>query len=168
MGISKNWCKFISTCESRASAHKKVADFWAGFYQVSNLIAILFSAVSAGISMNNRAPPYAVAIVSSISALIASVVAFLRPSQRSQSHLDASKQFNSLQLSMVRCETYDEYNDLWKTFNDVVLEAPLIKVVKIEEDNSIQWTMTYKLELVVRQKEEQTKNLANVSYESGR
>ena len=155
--MRENWQIFLDVATFRAKAHRVAANMFDTMHQVFSLINILLNAVVAAISLTSL-PTLYVTIISSFATVFATVMSFLKPSETSQTHASAAKQFNFLLLSMVRCETEEDYEKLWRDMNDSLLEEPQISLTKKRPVN-FEWTMTPELLIVVHEKEEQTKHI---------
>ena len=75
--------------------------------QVFSFVNILVNVVVAAISLTSL--PILYTIISSTATVLATVMSFLKPSETSQAHISAAKQFSFHLLRMVTCETEEDY-----------------------------------------------------------
>lgn len=70
-------------------------------------------------------PSEGVAAFGAVATVLSATMSFLRPAEKRNIHDKASKDFRSLMLQMVSCETEEEYDKLWSEFNREIIEEPL-------------------------------------------
>ena len=92
---------FLDLATFRARAHRLARDMFDTMHQVFSLVNILLNEMVAGIFLTSL-PSLYVTIVSSVATVLATVMSFLKPSEKSQAHMSAAKQFGFLVVSMVR------------------------------------------------------------------
>ena len=71
-------------------------------------------------------PPEMVAGFGAISTMLAATAAFLKPADKRNLHEKAARDFRSLMVQMISCETEEEYEKLWEEFNREIMEEPLV------------------------------------------
>ena len=167
MGMRENWQVFLDITNVRAKAHRKSAALWDYLHNIFALINIFLNAVTAAVSLIKGISPLYVTIISSVSTVVATIIAFLKPAEQSQMQMECSRKFNYLLLSMVRCETEEEYEKLWRDLNTAILEEPIVHIKK-KKRIKFDWTMTPELLLVVAEKEEQTRGLEDTTSKQAR
>merc|ERR1712080_72031 len=127
---------------------------------MGNLTMIFLAAVTTFLALIKSIPSLAVAGFAGVSTLVSTISAFLRASERRQVQADASKEFKTLMMKMVRCEKEAEYEGLWKEYNKAILEAPFLpqKYVTIADN---EWEMTPELLIVIKAKDVEMKTRFN-------
>ena len=58
--------------------------------------------------------------------MFSAISGFFQPANRKQEQETASKNFKALSMRMIRCETDDDYEDLWKDFDHELQVAPFL------------------------------------------
>ena len=161
--MRQNWQKFLDITDQRTKAHRKAAVFWDNVHHIFSLVNIFLGAVVAAVSLMKKVPQDCVTVIASITTVLATITAFLKPAERSQIQTKCSKEFNNLLLSMVRCETEEHYEQLWRDLNKAILDEPFVSTQKKKKGAPIDWTMTPELMLVVADKEDLTKQVEGPS-----
>ena len=109
MGQKENWKLFVETTRAKAEAHEKVAQHWNTVNTNLGLVLILLSAVTTVAAAIKGTPKMFTVGISGVTTLVSAVAGFLQPSSRKQIHCDAAKEFRSLMMLMIRCETDRDY-----------------------------------------------------------
>ena len=165
MSQERNWKLFIDTSKKKADVHKKVATFW---YHVDNclgLVLIIIAAVTTVLSAIETTPRMVTVWWAGVSTLMTAISTFLQPAKQHQKQSDAAKQFRSLALKMIRCETDEEYENLWVQYNKTLATEPF---VPFKIDDKIQPSMTPELQQVIqrkKKKEERLEQRANTVHQ---
>ena len=94
------------------------------------------------------------AAIAGVSTLLSTVSAFLRPGDRKAEQATSSKDFRSMMLKMVMCETEQDYEGLWKELNKAIVDEPMVPK-KYLSGLKIDWTMTPQLMIVIDEKEKE-------------
>ena len=97
-------------------------------------------------------PNYVVAAVAALSTLLSAALAFLRAADRRQQQLQASNEFGTLMMKMVRCETEPEYEKLWEDYNKSLSNEPFLPQ-KFEVKDDFDFSMTPELMMVLSDKD---------------
>ena len=92
-------------------------------------------------------PTEAVAGFGAISTVLAATLSFLRPADKRNLHDKASRDFRSLMIQMISCETENEYEKLWSDFNREIMEEPLIPK-RFAAEIDVKFTMSPELRQV--------------------
>ena len=66
----------------------------------------------------------------------------------------SSKEFRSMMLRMVMCETEQDYELLWKELNKAIVDEPMVPK-KYLSGLKIEWTMTPQLMIVIDEKDKE-------------
>ena len=117
-----------------------------------SLTLIFLGAITTFFSLLKHIPNYVVAAVAALSTLLSAVLAFLRAADRRQQQLQASNEFGTLMMKMVRCETEPEYEKLWEDYNKSLSNEPFLPQ-KFEVKDDFDFSMTPELMMVVRDKD---------------
>ena len=161
MGMKENWKLFVESAKSKADSHMKVAQYWDNVHNSINITLIFFSAVTTVlVLLKTYIPFFITAAVSGITTLLSAIAGFLQPSQRRQIQLESSKDFRTLMLRMIRCETESEYEELWREYNKVIVSEPFVPK-KFVVDCDIPYTMTPELIIVIDEKEDEVAEALN-------
>ena len=124
--MRKNWESFIETTKNKSKGHSQAAQHWDKIGTYLSLTLIFLGAVTTFIALVDSIPPPAVAGLAALATMLSAVSAFLRPSDRRQIQMAASREFQELMMRMVRCEEENEYENLWRLFNKAVVDAPFL------------------------------------------
>ena len=155
MGMKENWGLFVESTKAKADSHMKVAQYWDNIHNIINLVLILFSAITTVLSLlSDDIPFYVTAAISGVTTILSAVSGFLQPSQRRQMQLESSKEFRTLMLRMVRCETEREYEELWKEYNKAIIAEPFLPK-KFVVGCDMPYTMTPELVILIDEKEDE-------------
>ena len=156
MGMQKNWTQFIEVTNAKRKSHLKAARYWNTVSMWLNLSLIFLGAITTFFSLVKVIPSYVVAAIAALGTLLASVQAFLKGADRRQLQLQASQEFGTLMMKMVRCETEEEYEELWGDYTKALQGEPFVPQ-KFEVDDDFEFTMTPELQILVRKKDGEVK-----------
>lgn len=155
MGMKENWKAFVESSKAKADSHMKVAQYWDNVHNGINMALILLSALVTVLSLlKDSIPFYVVAALSGITTILSAISGFLQPSQKRQMQLESSKEFRTLMLRMVRCETEREYEELWKEYNKAITGEPFVPK-KFAVQFEMPYSMTPELVIVIDEKEDE-------------
>ena len=152
MGMQTNWPRFIEVTNAKRKSHLKAARDWNSVNSWLSLTLIFLGAITTFFSLLKHIPNYVVAAVAALSTLLSAVLAFLRAADRRQQQLQASNEFGTLMMKMVRCETEPEYEKLWEDYNKSLSNEPFLPQ-KFEVKDDFDFSMTPELMMVVRDKD---------------
>lgn len=167
--MKENWKLFIAKTTAKSKSHTAGSRYWNKIDKTLLVLLVTLGVATTFLALLPNIPSPAVASVSAVFTLIACVLAFLRPAERRQIHVRASREFQSHMLRMVRCKSYFEYDELWQDFNKNVFEEPYLhrKHCFPADTSDIQWAMTPELAReIINKKEElrrQSKQFVNRS-----
>ena len=151
--MKENWALFVETAKAKAESHEAYAQYWDGVHNKVSLILIVLSAVTTVLA-SLHVPKLVVVGLSGVTTLLSAIAGFLQPSARKQKQAEAGKEFRSLMLQMVRCETDGQYEELWNSLNKEIVSEPFLPnkyKVKVEA----QYTMTPELTILIDAKEDE-------------
>ena len=152
MGMEENWKLFVESTKAKAESHEKYAQFWDKINSNLSLTMIFLSTVVT-ILASFTIDKLVIVGFSGVATLLAAVAGFLQPHARKQTQAESAKEFRSLMLQMIRCETDDDYENLWKEFNkEIVAEPFLPKKYKVEVKQ--EFSMTPELMILIDEKED--------------
>ena len=154
MGMQENWHKFVDLTKAKSNSHMKAARYWDTVNNVLSLMMIFLGAITTALALINGVPALVVAGIAGVTTLFSTVSAFLRPNDRKTLQADASKEFRTLMLKMVRCETEREYEELWKELNSAIVDEPFLPK-KYVTPMKMDWSITPELTLVIDEKEKE-------------
>ena len=154
MGMRENWQKFVDLTKAKSNSHMKAARYWDTVNNVLSLMMIFLGAITTALALINGVPALVVAGIAGVTTLFSTVSAFLRPNDRKTLQADASKEFRTLMLKMVRCETEREYEELWKELNSAIVDEPFLPK-KYVTPMKMDWSITPELTLVIDEKEKE-------------
>ena len=161
MGMKENWTLFVESARSKANSHMQLAQYWDKVHNIINLVLIFLSAVTTiMVILKNDVPFYVTSVVSGATTLLSAISGFLQPSQRRQLQLESSKEFRTLMLRMIRCETEREYEELWKEYNKSIVTEPFVPK-RFAVGCDIPYSMTPELVLVIEEKEQEVAQALN-------
>ena len=152
MGMQTNWSRFIEVTNAKRKSHLKAARYWNKVNSWLSLSLIFLGAMTTFFSLVKYIPNYVVAAVAALSTLLSAVLAFLRAADRRQQQLQASNEFGTLMMKMVRCETEPEYEKLWEDYNKSLSNEPFLPQ-KFEVKDDFDFSMTPELMMVLSDKD---------------
>lgn len=76
--------------------------------------------------------------------MLAAAASFLKSADRRQIHEKTSRNFRSLMVKMISCETDKDYEKLWADFNREIMDEPIMPK-KFAKNLRIKFTMTPEL-----------------------
>ena len=140
MGMRENWTLFVESTKAKGESHEKVAQYWDSIHNFLSLFLILLSAVTTVLAALDGIPDLVIVTVSGVTTMVSTVSGFLQPHKHKQIQGDAAKEFKTLTMRMIRCETEKEYEELWKELNKQLLNEPFLPSkykVKVDQDYSV-------------------------------
>jgi len=152
MGMRENWQLFIDTTKNKSKGHSKAAQYWDNIGNILSLVLIFLGAVTTFLALLKSIPSTVVAGLAAVATMLSAISAFLKPSDRRQVQSSASREFQELMMKMVRCEDENDYEQLWRSLNKAIVDAPFL-AKKFKTDLDIDWTMTPEFEKVITRKE---------------
>ena len=153
MGMKENWKLFVESAKAKAESHEKVAEIWNSVHNNLSLVLIFLSAITTMLAVLTSVPALYTAGVSRVTTMLSAVFGFLQPSQRRQVQQESTKEFRSLMLRMIRCETDSEYEELWKEYNKVIMNEPFLPK-KYQVAVKQEYSMTPELMIIIYHKED--------------
>merc|ERR1719285_202925 len=114
--MKKNWQLFIESTRAKAEAHEKVAQHWATVNTYLGLLLTIVSALTTVIAAIPALPEMVTVGVSGATTLLSATLGFLQPSQRKEDQCDAAREFRSLMVKMIHCESDEQYQTLWEEY----------------------------------------------------
>ena len=153
--MHENWYRFVECTKAKSAAHNSAALYWNSLHTIFNLTIIFLGASTTFLSLIKQVPSYVISAVAALTTLVSAVSTFLRPHERHQMQLSASKDFRILMMKMVRCETEPEYEELWREMNRIMIEAPFISKKISKREMEIYWSITPELQLVIAERNDE-------------
>ena len=147
--MHENWARFVECTRAKSAAHNNAAHYWNSLHNIFSVTIIFLGTATTILSLIKAVPHFAISAVAAVNTLVSTVSAFLRPHERHQRQLEASKDFRILMMKMIRCETEPEYEELWREMNKIMIDEPFIPEEFANKEYEIDWTMTPELRLVI-------------------
>ena len=123
--ISKKSCLLL--CDVKRDLDSKRARSKAN--QIAAVVCIVVYCIIActtAAALLSFIPPEVVAGFGAISTMLAATAAFLKPADKRNLPEKAARDFRSLMVQIISCETEEEYEKLWAEFNREIMEEPLV------------------------------------------
>jgi len=164
MGMKQNWELFVETTKRKSKSHMNAARDWDRLNLTLTLTLIFLGAVTTFLALLPSIPSLVVAGLAGLGTMLSTVFGFLRPGDRRQVQEEASKEFKALMMKMVRCETEQAYEDLWKDLNKAILDEPFLPKKHVRNVD-MAWSITPELLIIMNQKDDEVKDALDGSSE---
>ena len=108
-------------------AHQKSAWYWDQINTTTNIFLIILSGTATVLSVLDRIPEYIVPILTGLATNLSALVGFLKPYDKRNRHIKASKHFKLMAYRIEECRSIDDYHKLRSEFYDYVAEEPFLE-----------------------------------------
>ena len=151
--MKENWTLFVESAKAKGENHEKYAQFWDSVHNSVSLVLIILSAITTVLA-SLHVPKLVVVGISGATTLLSAVAGFLQPAARKHRQAESAKEFRSMMLRMIRCETEKEYEELWREFTKEVTSEPFLPN-EYKVGVRRRYSMTPEMMIIVDQKKDE-------------
>lgn len=160
--IEENIENVITMSKESYIAHQKSAWYWDQINTTANILLIILSATATVLSVLDRKaiPGYVVAILTGLATKLSALVGFLKPYDKRNKHMEASKHFKVMMYNIIECRSIGEYQKLRTEFYNYVAEEPFLEK-RQHHNSSKHWQLNNEMKIAILKEAESYKRRIN-------
>ena len=145
--IEESLHNLIIMSRERYIAHQKSAWYWDHINTTTNISMTILSATATVLSVIDRKtiPDYVVAIMTGLATMLSALIGFLKPFDKRNDQMEASKRFKVMMYRIIECRSIDEYQKLRAEFYNYIAEEPFLEKMHHTSSQKHQEQMIWQL-----------------------